>query len=43
VLALTANYSDEYRVMCDQIGMQGFLPKPFEKTELLDAIRRHLG
>jgi CheY-like chemotaxis protein len=43
VLALTANYSDEYRVMCEQIGMQGFLSKPFEKEELLGAIRRHLS
>jgi DNA-binding response OmpR family regulator len=43
VIALTANYSDEYRVLCEQVGMQGFLCKPFNKDELLRTVRYHLG
>jgi CheY-like chemotaxis protein/nitrogen-specific signal transduction histidine kinase len=39
VLALTANYADEYRVLCEQTGMQGFLCKPFQKEELLRTVR----
>jgi CheY-like chemotaxis protein len=39
VVALTANYSDEYRVLCEQTGMQGFLCKPFRKEELLRTVR----
>lgn len=38
ILALTANYSDEHRAMCHQIGMQGFLSKPIQRDELGKAI-----
>ena len=38
ILALTANYSDEHRALCHQIGMQGFLSKPIQSEELLGAI-----
>jgi CheY-like chemotaxis protein/two-component sensor histidine kinase len=43
VLAMTANYSDEYRSLCDQVGMQGFLCKPFNKEELLRVVSVHIG
>jgi CheY-like chemotaxis protein len=43
VIALTANYSDEYRTLCEQVGMQGFLCKPFDKDELLHTVHHHLG
>lgn len=43
VVALTANYSDEYRGLCDQAGMQGFLCKPFQKAELLNTARTLLA
>jgi two-component system sensor histidine kinase/response regulator len=43
VIALTANHSDEYRGLCEQVGMQGFLCKPFEKERLLATIQSHLG
>jgi CheY-like chemotaxis protein len=39
ILALTANYSDQYRGLCEQAGMQGFLCKPFQKEDLLRAVR----
>lgn len=42
ILALTANYSDEHRAICHQIGMQGFLSKPIRREELLSAVQAHL-
>jgi CheY-like chemotaxis protein/two-component sensor histidine kinase len=42
ILALTANYSDEHRAICHQIGMQGFLSKPIRRDELLSAVQAHL-
>ena len=42
VLALTANATDEYRALCQQNGMQGFLTKPIQSEELLAAVRKHL-
>ena len=42
ILALTANYSDEHRALCHQIGMQGFLSKPIQSEELLGAINAWL-
>ncbi len=43
ILALTANYSDEHRILCQQLGMQGFLGKPIEKEQLLAAVRQSLA
>ena len=42
ILAVTANYSDEHRAICRQIGMQGFLSKPIQRDELLRTIQAHL-
>ena len=42
ILALTANYSDEHRATCRQIGMQGFLSKPIQREELLSTIKAYL-
>ena len=42
ILALTANSSDEYRVLCEQRGMQDFLAKPVQSAELLASINRYL-
>lgn len=38
ILALTAYASDEDRRRCDEVGMDGFVAKPFERQELLDAV-----
>jgi CheY-like chemotaxis protein len=43
ILALTANFSDEVREQCRAHGMQAYLPKPIESSELLAAISRHLS
>lgn len=42
ILALTANYSDEHRATCRQVGMQGFLSKPIQREELLSTIKAFL-
>ncbi len=42
ILALTANYSDDYRRLCMTAGMQGFLPKPVRAQELLATVARFL-
>jgi len=38
VVALTANHSEEYRGVCEEIGMNGFLSKPINKEEVLGLI-----
>ena len=43
VLALTANATGEYRRRCLDQGMQGFLSKPVEPDDLLDAVSSHLA
>jgi two-component system sensor histidine kinase/response regulator len=42
ILALTANFSDEVREQCRAHGMQAFLSKPVEASELMAAVSRHL-
>jgi CheY-like chemotaxis protein len=42
ILALTANFSDEIREQCRAHGMQAYLSKPVEASELLAAVSRHL-
>jgi CheY-like chemotaxis protein len=42
ILALTANGSSEDRTRCIQRGMQGFLAKPVQSTELLKTVERYL-
>ncbi len=42
ILALTANYSDEFMRRCKESGLQGFLSKPIQRGELLAAIESHL-
>ena len=43
ILALTANYSDEHRAICREVGMQGFLSKPINREELMSALQTQLG
>jgi CheY-like chemotaxis protein/anti-sigma regulatory factor (Ser/Thr protein kinase) len=43
ILAFTANTADEYRTLCRQNGMQGFLPKPVQASELFAAVARTLS
>jgi CheY-like chemotaxis protein len=42
IIALTANTTDEYRRVCLQQGMQGFIAKPVQSQELLEAIAQFL-
>ncbi len=42
ILALTANFSDEVREECRAHGMQAYLSKPVEASELLAAVARHV-
>lgn len=42
ILALTANFSDEVREQCLQHGMQAYLTKPVEASELMAAVSRYL-
>ncbi len=42
IVALTANYSQEYRDMCFDQNLQGFLAKPVESSELLDTVEKLL-
>jgi CheY-like chemotaxis protein len=42
ILALTANFSDDIREQCRAHGMQAYLSKPVEATELMAAVSRHL-
>ncbi|MDQ6760134.1 MAG: response regulator [Acidobacteriota bacterium] len=43
IVALTANYSQEYRDMCFNQGLQGFLAKPVQSSELLDTVEKLLA
>jgi CheY-like chemotaxis protein/anti-sigma regulatory factor (Ser/Thr protein kinase) len=43
ILAFTANTADEYRTLCRQNGMQGFLPKPVQASELFAAVAKTLA
>jgi CheY-like chemotaxis protein len=42
ILALTANISDEVREECRAHGMQAYLSKPVESSELLAVLTKHL-
>ena len=42
VIALTANYSDVYREMARECGMQAFLSKPVQGSELLATIHKYV-
>jgi len=42
VLALTANCSSDYREMCLRHGMGGFLSKPVQSRELVQAVEKYL-
>jgi len=43
VLAFTANASPEYRRICRENGMQGFVAKPIQADELLSTLDRFLA
>ena len=43
VIALTAHDSPEVRARCLGYGCSDFLTKPYEKSHLLETIRRHLA
>lgn len=43
ILALTANFSDEVREQCRAHGMQAYLSKPVEASELLAVVSKHLS
>jgi signal transduction histidine kinase/CheY-like chemotaxis protein len=42
ILAFTANTGEEFRALCRREGMQGFLAKPVQATDLYAALHRHL-
>lgn len=42
VVALTANTTEDYRRLCREAGMQGFIPKPVRSQELLDSVSQLL-
>jgi CheY-like chemotaxis protein/anti-sigma regulatory factor (Ser/Thr protein kinase) len=43
VLAVTANCSSDYRDLCIQHGMQGFLSKPVQSSELVQTVEKYLS
>jgi CheY-like chemotaxis protein len=43
IIALTADFSDELRARCRREGMQGFLAKPVDSTELWSTLSKFLG
>lgn len=43
ILALTANYSEEFARACKDAGLREFLSKPIQREELLRAVRSHLS
>jgi CheY-like chemotaxis protein len=42
IIAVTANSSEEHRVLCREYGMQGFIAKPIQSEELLSTLARVL-
>jgi len=42
IIAVTANCSKDYRNLCQQQGMQGFLAKPVQPKELVATVDRFL-
>ena len=42
ILALSANYSDEFIRTCHQAGFQDFLSKPVQQSKLLGAVKTYL-
>jgi CheY-like chemotaxis protein len=40
IVALTANYSEDFRKTCREAGFQGFLGKPIQSQELLQTLQR---
>jgi CheY-like chemotaxis protein len=43
ILAVTANCSSDYRDRCMKNGMQGFLSKPVQSSELVQTVERFLA
>lgn len=43
IIAVTANCSSDFRDRCFKIGMQGFLAKPVQSKELVQAVEKHLA
>lgn len=43
ILAVTANCSSDYRDLCLKSGMQGFLSKPVQSTELVRTVEKYLA
>jgi len=43
ILAVTANCSSDYRDLCIQHGMQGFLSKPMQTSELVQTVEKYLA
>jgi CheY-like chemotaxis protein len=41
-LPITANCSSDYRDLCVRHGMQGFLSKPVQTKELVQAVEKYL-
>jgi CheY-like chemotaxis protein len=42
IIAVTANYSEEFKRTCQQAGFQEFLAKPVDAERLLEVVRRFL-
>ena len=43
IVAVTANCSSDYRDLCRDNGMQGFLSKPVQSGELVKTVEKHLA
>ena len=43
ILAVTANCSSDYRDLCMKNGMQGFLSKPVQSSELVQTVEKYLA
>ncbi len=43
IVALTASVLQETRDACTAAGMDGFVPKPFARAQLVEVLRRFLG
>ena len=42
IIAVTANATDDYRLLCLRQGMQGFVSKPVQSADLLAAVSAFL-